>query len=143
MIVALALALVLAPEDAWQKLAGHAFEAFAARTEAICPARQFRFVTPGDLDGYQEDFIATLPRATQRRLARVDRGPTHCSGNGGLSCPSVRLLEAMSNIGQLDAFAAFACAAPAPVAAISAYPARSRTRASTSRSASPAAGPTP
>ncbi len=116
MIAVIALTLVLAPTgDDWQKLAGPAFEAFAARTEALCPAQQFRFVTPGDLDAYQEDFAATLTRPERARLAHANPSRRTCTSGHGLSCPTVTLLGAMTTVGLLDRFAAFACTDPPTV----------------------------
>ena len=116
MIAVIALILALAPAGAdGQKLAGTAFEAFAAKSEAICPARQFRFVTPGDLDGYQEDFVATLTRRARVRLAAANPSRRECTIGHGLSCPTVTLLGAMGRVGLLDRFAAFACTDPPTV----------------------------
>jgi hypothetical protein len=116
MIAVVALTLALAPAGTdGQKLAGAAFEAFAMRTAAICPARQFRFVTPGDLDGYQEDFAATLSRRERARLAAANPRRRECTSGHGLSCPTVTLLGAMTTVGLLDRFAVFACADPPTV----------------------------
>jgi hypothetical protein len=116
LIAVIASTLALAPAGAdVQKLAGAAFETFAAKTEAICPARHFRFVTPGDLDGYQEDFAATLTRRERARLAAANPSRRACTSGHGLSCPTVTLLGAMGTVGLLERFAAFACTDPPTV----------------------------
>lgn len=109
MIVLTMLLAVQAPAPI-QVLAGPFFEAFARRTEQLCPVRRLRDVTPGDLDLIQDDFRQRLPAAARRRLTAADRaGQARCDGHNGLSCPTVETLGAMRRTGLLERFAAYAC----------------------------------
>lgn len=108
-MIAVALLLAASSLDASQKLAGPAFERFAAKSEAVCPARALRSVTPGDLDLSEQQFLDKLPRRQRSRIAAADHGGRRCTSDHGLSCPSVELLDAMAHADQLDAFVGYAC----------------------------------
>lgn len=108
-MIAVALLLAVSLPDASQKLAGPAFEHFAAKSEEICPARALRSVTPGDLDLSEQQFLDKLPRRQRLRVAAAEHGGRRCTSDHGLSCPSVELLDAMARAAELDAFVAYAC----------------------------------
>lgn len=98
------------PRDDFQIMTSPAFEAFARRTDAICPARRLRNATPADLDYAQERFEDTLAHRQRRRLAAADPGVRGCANrDGGLSCPAQHKLAAMIRLGMLDSFARSAC----------------------------------
>ena len=115
MVLPLAVAAALAAGAAGDRLqvfASPTFERFAAATDAACPVRGLRYVTPGDLDLIEEDFIAAQRRRVRHRISAVDAGPARCAGRDGLSCPTMATLDAFAATGTLDRFAVFACAAP-------------------------------
>lgn len=95
-------------------LAGPSFEAFATRTDRLCPARHRRSVTPGDLDYVQDEFRTHLAARDRQRLAAADHVDARCAGHNGLSCSVGETLDAMRRTALLDRFAASTCTAKLP-----------------------------
>jgi hypothetical protein len=97
-----------------QVIGGGAFETFAAQTDAQCPARHIREITPGDLDLAQETFIERLPARDRKRLASVNQAGRRCADRNGLACPTTATLEAMGKTDLLNRFADYVCASADP-----------------------------
>jgi len=106
----LALALASQPD---QLLAGSAFETLASRTEAICPARKVRAITPGDLDEAEQRFEAQLPHRARSRLQAANTAERRCADRDGLACPTTATLETIRRIGLMARFASYICSHPA------------------------------
>ena len=96
-----------------QVLESPAFEAVVGKTEAMCPARQFRYITPADLDDVEQDFIGSLSSAEQAKLAASNAADQRCAGRNGLSCATTATLEALTHRHLTRRFAAFVCASHA------------------------------
>jgi hypothetical protein len=117
LVVALVAALAPATPVAsapFQILAGPAFEAFAADTDARCPSAHVRFIKPADLDLEQQSFEASLRRSERARFkAAIPRtavgAPKACEGRNGLSCTAINNLEALKTAHQIKRFIAFSC----------------------------------
>ena len=114
-MIGIALAIVVAAAPARiQTLESPAFTAFDRATDAICPTATLRLISPADLDGRQEEFIAALSWWQRRRLAAVNRADRLCAGRNGLSCPTTATLAAFIKRGLMRDFAAAACAGGPP-----------------------------
>ncbi len=106
-------------EGPFQRLAGPAFERFAARAERLCAKAQSRFIKPADLDEVESRFLEGLSAGDLARVKAaiprsIDGGPRSCEGRNGLSCASTHNLKAIERADQLQPFVAFVCAHPAP-----------------------------
>jgi hypothetical protein len=99
-----------------QILAGPAFERFARQTEARCPIRHLRMITPGDLDWQEDGFRSRLAIAAKQHLNAANHNG-RCAGLNGLACPSTETLDAMARTGLLRSFVDYACSHPPPAAA--------------------------
>ncbi|MFZ5796404.1 MAG: hypothetical protein ACRCS5_01035 [Sphingomonas sp.] len=113
----LAAALAIAPATRpdrldFQMMASPVYDVFAAKGEALCPARKLRYLHPADLAFLEEGFLPSLTPRARHRVTLRDVGDKGCTG-GGLSCPAQHMLAAISEAGLLDAFVSFACVAPA------------------------------
>jgi len=108
----LAVTLMTATPAANQILAGKAFEKLASRTDAICPSRRLRAITPGDLDYVQEGFEEQLSHRALIRLQSVNMADRRCAGRNGLSCPTTATLEAMDRVGMMAKFSSYICSHP-------------------------------
>lgn len=97
-----------------QSLSGAAFEDLASRTDALCPARAIRSITPGDLDFAQTEFEARLTNHERARLSAANRADDLCAGQNGLSCPTTKTLAAMRTARLIPRFAAYICTHPVP-----------------------------
>ena len=93
----------------FQLMTSPAYSAFAAKGEAICPARRLRYLHPADLDGIEEDFWPSLSKREQRQVTARQHGDGKCPP-AGASCPAQHLLTAIMRAGRLDDFTHFACA---------------------------------
>jgi hypothetical protein len=98
-----------APE---QVLAGRSFEELASRTDAICPARKVRSITPGDLDYVQEGFEQHLSHRASARLKSANDADRRCAGRDGLSCPTVATLDAIKRANLMKNFESYICSHP-------------------------------
>ncbi|AMV00414.1 MULTISPECIES: hypothetical protein [Xanthomonas] len=112
----LLLAIVLAASvpAAPQLLVGQSFETFATQTDSLCPGRQARSITPGDLDFAQETFEAQLRPRTRTRLEAANTAATRCADRNGLSCQVEATLEALQQTRLLARFSRYVCSHPSP-----------------------------
>ena len=108
----LTMALTAAAPATEQTLAGKAFEKLASRTDAICPARKVRSITPGDLDYVQEGFEEHLSHRALTRLESANRAPQRCADSNGLSCQTTVTLETMDRVGMMKDFSSYICSHP-------------------------------
>jgi len=106
-------AMAVSKDGREQVLESPAFAAFV-RPTTICPSKQLRFVTPGDLSWYEEAYEAQLSKPSARRLKAADAGESHCAGRDGLSCPTTATLAALEKTRLIGEFAAFACSHDVP-----------------------------
>ena len=102
-------------DRAFQVFGGPTFETFATATAAACPKARAQYVTAGDLDEWEEEFMDALPKTESARILRAlprgaDGAPKVCEGHNGLSCPASRNLDAISKAGLMDRFVASVCA---------------------------------
>jgi hypothetical protein len=97
-----------------QILESRPFEEFAQETSRICASRGLRFITPGDLSWYEEQFRAQLPKAERTRVERADGGQKLCRRRHGLSCPTTATLAAFSRTRLIQSFATFSCSHDLP-----------------------------
>lgn len=112
--------LVAATASPHQTLVGPAFERFARLTERTCPARDLRAITPGDLSWEQATFAERLSPERQQRLNGIEQADRRCArSEGGLACPTTRMLGAMQQQGMLPAFASFTCSHIVPAVTVS------------------------
>jgi len=75
-----------------------------------CPANHVEWVADGDYDELLADFVKTLPRSTQARVAAIADYSHRCSTEQmGFSCEMVVHLDAFNQLGLLRRFAAFGC----------------------------------
>ena len=110
LLIALTIATAKPASD--QILGGDAFQELASRTDALCPARRVRSITPGDLYYAQEGFEGQLSRRAQRRLQSVNTAGRRCADVNGLSCPTTATLEAMDRLGMMARFSSYLCSHP-------------------------------
>jgi hypothetical protein len=108
----LAMIMAATPHANEQTLVGKSFERLASRTDAICPARKVRSITPGDLDFVQEKFEGQLPHRTVARLKSADDADIRCVGKDGLSCRTTATLDAISRVSLMSQFTSYICAHP-------------------------------
>lgn len=94
----------------FQMMTSPAYQAFARKGDAMCPARRLRYLHPADLDGLEESFLSTLPSREQRRVAHATPD-TGTSPPAGASCPAQHTLAAIVRLGLLDRFTQSACSA--------------------------------
>jgi hypothetical protein len=92
----------------FQMMTSPAYQAFARKGDALCPARRLRYLHPADLDGFEEGFLSTLSLREQRRVKRASPGFKGCPPMGA-SCPAQHLLGAIDRLGLLDDFTRSAC----------------------------------
>ncbi|THD38229.1 MAG: hypothetical protein E7773_00250 [Sphingomonas sp.] len=92
----------------FQMMTSPAYQAFARKGDAMCPARRLRYLHPADLDGMEESFLSTLPSREQRRVARATPDTSNCPP-AGASCPAQHTLAAIVRLGLLDGFTQSAC----------------------------------
>jgi hypothetical protein len=95
----------------FQLMTSAAYQSFADKADAVCPARGLRYLHPADLDGIEENFMPSITRRERHRVASLNRGDKGCTG-GGASCPAQNTLAAISKAGLLDEFVQFACTSP-------------------------------
>jgi hypothetical protein len=106
------MASTLAPDARldFQMMITPAYQAFARKGDAMCPARKLRYLHPGDLDFFEEQFLFALPARTQKRVTGLTKGIDKCPEMGA-SCPAQHTLAAIRKAGLLDAFTTSACSA--------------------------------
>lgn len=97
-----------------QRMIGEAFEDLAQRTDASCPARGVRAISPADLDYAQERFEDALPPRERTRLDAANTAAAHCANENGVTCPAIATLEAMRKAQLMPRFADYLCAHPDP-----------------------------
>lgn len=98
-----------------QLMIGEAFEDLAQRTDASCPARGVRAISPADLDYAQERFEEDALSPQERaRLAAANTADMRCANENGVTCPATATLEAMRKAQLMPRFADYLCAHPDP-----------------------------
>jgi hypothetical protein len=97
-----------------QRMIGEAFEDLAQRTDAACPARGVRAISPADLDYAQEGFEDALSAQERARLDAANTADTRCANENGVTCPAIATLEAMRKAQLISRFADYLCAHPDP-----------------------------
>jgi hypothetical protein len=113
MTMLLALLLAAGPNDSrlnFQMMTSAAYQAFAQKADAICPARKLRYLHPADLSGLEESFFAKLS-PEERRLIKIADPDFKTCPPAGLSCPAQRTLSAIADARMLDKFTRAACSA--------------------------------
>ena len=111
-IIGSLLLLAMAPQPSrldFQLMTSPAYQTLAQRADVSCPARKLRYLHPADLDGIEEDFLPTLSRHEQHRIASMTRRSKACPP-AGASCPGQHTLAAIARTGKLESFVNFACA---------------------------------